>query len=50
MKRQPDLLKGKPTVLKVGTLNVETINGRGRELEDMMEQRKVDLLCLQETK
>ena len=50
MKRQRDLLKGKRTVLRVGTLNVGTINGRGRELADMIEQRKVDVLCLQETK
>ena len=26
------------------------MTGRGRELADMMEQRNVDILCLQETK
>ena len=26
------------------------MTGRGRELEDMMERRNVDILCLQETK
>ena len=36
--------------LKVGTLNVGTITGKGRELADMMERRKVDILCVQETK
>ena len=34
----------------MGTLNIETMTGRGRELADMMEQRNVDILCLQETK
>ena len=34
----------------MGTLNIGTITGRGRELADMMEQRNVDILCLQETK
>ena len=50
VKRQRDLLKGRCTVLRVGTLNVGAINGRGRELAYMMKQRKVDVLCLQETK
>ena len=34
----------------MGTLNIETMTERGRELEDMMKQRNVDILCLQETK
>ena len=34
----------------MGTLNIGTMTGRGRELADMMEQRNVDILCLQETK
>ena len=34
----------------VGTLNIGTMTGRGRELADMMKQRNVDILCLQETK
>ena len=29
---------------------IETMTGRGRELADMMEQKNVDILCLQETK
>ena len=36
--------------LKVGTLNVGTMTGKGRELVDMMERRKVDILCVQKTK
>ena len=31
-------------------LNIGTITGRGRKLADIMEQRNVDILCLQETK
>ena len=34
----------------MGTLNIGTMTGRGRELADLMEQRNVDILCLQETK
>ncbi|KAI5104132.1 hypothetical protein C0J45_5758 [Silurus meridionalis] len=34
----------------VGTLNVGTMTGKGREVADMMERRKVDMLCVQETK
>ena len=32
------------------TLNVGSMIGKGRELADMMERRKVDILCVQETK
>ena len=31
-------------------LNIETMTGKGRELTDMMEQRNVDIMCLQKTK
>ena len=34
----------------MGTLNIGTMTGRGRELADMMERRSVDILCPQETK
>uniref|UniRef100_A0A3Q1IPY2 Uncharacterized protein n=1 Tax=Anabas testudineus TaxID=64144 RepID=A0A3Q1IPY2_ANATE len=34
--------------LRIGTLNVGTLTGKGRELADMMERRKVDVLCVQE--
>ncbi|KAI5621014.1 separin isoform X1 [Silurus asotus] len=36
--------------VRVGTLNVGTMTGKGREVADMMEKRKVDMLCVQETK
>ena len=36
--------------LRVGTLNVGTMTGKARELVDMMQRRKVDILCVQETR
>ena len=36
--------------MKVGTLNVGTMTGKGRELAEMMVKRKVEILCVQETK
>ena len=36
--------------MKVGTLNVGTMTGKGRELAEMMVKRKVGILCVQETK
>lgn len=36
--------------VRIRTLNVGTMAGKGRELADMMEWRKVDILCVQETK
>ncbi|KAF7696116.1 hypothetical protein HF521_006210 [Silurus meridionalis] len=36
--------------VRVGTLNVGTMTGKGREVADMIERRKVDMLCVQETK
>ena len=35
--------------LKVSTLNVGTMTGKSRELADVMERRKVNALCVQET-
>ena len=37
-------------VVKMETLNVGTMTGKGRELADMMLRRKVDVLCVQETR
>ena len=48
--RQRELRKGRRSLVRVGTLNIGTMTGRGRELTDMMERRNVDILCLQETK
>ena len=30
----------------MGSLNVGTVTGKGRSLADMMDTRKVDLLCV----
>ena len=50
VKKQREVWKGRRSLIRVGTLNIGTMTGRGRELEDMMERRNVDILCLQETK
>ena len=49
MKRQREVWKRRRSLKRMGTLNIETLTGRGRELADMMERRNVDILCLQET-
>ena len=49
VKRQREVWKGIRLLIRVGTLNIGTMTGRGRELVNMMEQRNVDILCLQET-
>ena len=36
--------------LRVGSLNVGTMTGKGREVADLMERRRVNTLCVQETK
>ncbi|KAK3510548.1 hypothetical protein QTP70_009884 [Hemibagrus guttatus] len=48
--RQREKRKCKSVGLRIGTLNVGTMTGKGRELADMMERRKVDILCVQETR
>ncbi|KAK3541694.1 hypothetical protein QTP86_001113 [Hemibagrus guttatus] len=48
--RQREKRKGKSVGLRIGTLNVGTMTGKGRELADMMERRNVDILCVQETR
>ena len=50
VKKQREAWKGRCSLIRVGTLNIETMTGRERELADMMERRNVDILCLQETK
>ena len=50
LKRQREVWKGRRSLIRVGTLNIRRMIGRGRELADMMEQRNVGLLCLQERK
>ncbi|XP_023220772.1 uncharacterized protein LOC111622591 [Centruroides sculpturatus] len=41
--------KRKKTSIRIGTLNVGTLNGKSRELVDLI-QRRVNILCLQETR
>ena len=36
--------------MKIGTLNVGSMTGKGHEIVDMMQRRKIDVLCVQETK
>ena len=45
-----DKHKGRKMEVKVGTLNVGIMTGKGRELADMMVKRKVDIPCVQETR
>ena len=50
VKRQQEVWKRRRSLIRVGTLNIGTMTGRGRELADLMERRNADILCLQETK
>uniref|UniRef100_A0AAR2IVR4 Endonuclease/exonuclease/phosphatase domain-containing protein n=1 Tax=Pygocentrus nattereri TaxID=42514 RepID=A0AAR2IVR4_PYGNA len=50
VRRQRERRKGRSVEVRVGTLNIGTMTGKGRELADMMERRKVDILCVQETR
>ena len=47
---QRELWRGRRTLIRVGTLNIGTMTGRGRQLEDMRKRKNVGILCLQETK
>ena len=42
--------KAKKIKLMVATLNVGTMTGKGREVADLMERRRVDILCVQKTR
>ena len=50
VERQREVRNGRRSLIRVSTLNIGTMTGRGRDLADLMEQRNVDILCLQETK
>ena len=39
--KQQEVCKGRRLLIRVGTLNIETMTGRGRELADMMERRNI---------
>ena len=43
-------LKKKVQAIRIGTLNVGSMTGRSREVADVMDRRKVDILCVQETR
>jgi len=36
--------------LRIGIVNVGTMSGRDGEVIDMLERRKIDICCLQETR
>ena len=48
--RNEDRKKAKKIMLKVGSLNVGTMTGKGREVAGLMKRRRVDVLCEQETR
>ncbi|KAK3540898.1 hypothetical protein QTP86_004161 [Hemibagrus guttatus] len=50
VRRQREKRNGKSVGLRIGTLNVGTMSGKGREWADVMERRKVVILCVQETR
>ena len=49
-RREMERKKAKKIKLRVATLNVGTMTGKGRKVADIMEQRGVDILCVQETR
>ena len=48
--RNKERKKAKKVKLRFGTLNVGTMTGKGKEVADVMERRRVDILCVQETR
>ena len=36
VKRQQEVWKGRRSIVRMGTLNIEAMTGKGRELADMM--------------
>lgn len=40
----------KVVALRVGTLNVGTMTGKSKEIVDLMERSKINVLCVQETR
>ena len=48
--RNEERKKAKNIKLKVATLNVGTMTGKEREVAELMKQRGVDTLCVQETR
>ena len=48
--RNQERKKAKKIKLRVATLNVEAMAGKGRKVADLMERRELDILCVQETR
>ena len=48
--RNEERKKTKKIKLRVATLNVGAMTAKGREVADHMEQRGLDILCVQETR
>ena len=48
--RNEERTKAKKIKLKIATLNVGAMTGKGREVADLIERRGVDILCVQETR
>lgn len=44
------MMKGEILRLRVGTLNVGNMTGKARETVDIMQAKKVAILCVQETR
>ena len=36
--------------LRIASLNIGTMTGKSRELADLMKTRRIDVMCLQETR
>ena len=36
--------------MKVATLNIGTLTGKSKEIADMMTRKRIDILCLQDTR
>ncbi|VDP63150.1 unnamed protein product [Heligmosomoides polygyrus] len=51
MRGLPRVERPRPKKLaRMGTLNVGTMTGRSREVADLMKRRRIQVLCLQETR
>ncbi|XP_068203673.1 craniofacial development protein 2-like [Palaemon carinicauda] len=48
--KRPDQRKISEKRMRMATLNVGTMTGKGRELVDLMERRKIGALCVQESR
>ena len=48
--RNEERKKAKKIKLRIATLNVGIMIGKGREVADLMEQRGLDIMCVQETR